>query len=705
MPSPFDNIEFAKYNKQYISQPIDEVAKTVTMLNKRYDEGSAMNDALQSTLSSIQVDPQNQEYIANRAAIIDDNLRELVTSGRFEHGSRLLKSQFNDLTNDKAVRSSIEHYNAREATKANLREKYEKGFYNDELYQDEMDKFNDYQGIGTPDDFGNYNKYNHEEGAKYFDIDTYSDQLMRNYQGGNTTTNQTSNLKYGGIPGITSEQAKQYGLATGETTKSTKYTDGTEAQGLVQEGILSNPDALAYIDRLVDIRNRKGIPTTRDEIIKQYTDRAFAKYSQFDQSTASQERAIDMQAASKAIYGDGNGQEEFMEATPLPALKQETNVNDQVGNWWTRTGTNLLGSVGTIMGDLFSPKNLLSLHGVPVDPKKYPNSKPTGEKLRENWQSAVQYRKEQVNKLPVNEQNKIAELIYTYGSESDRKTLNDVNGDITKLPGTILSRAIDNVKKNNTGEDLLYTNYQHTPVGVVNKMIATRFPEGTKLGDIGKNNPVTANTSIIMYGKDGKESAHFNTFDEFLKAAQDGTIPKELLDTPIQNIQEYAISQRLGNVSGDTNMDLALSFQVGDRTLAMGIANTDNPSQYVHFKTAYTREYRHIAQRARPNQTVQKQIAENQPIGTIPNYFKTVNNQITDEKYEVFSQKILGNGTNRWAIRNPTTGNISGEYNTFEEALYDISTQDQEYNKAYGDKNTHYNTLNDAIRYDELKFK
>ena len=113
-----------------IFQPIDEVANTVTMLNKRYDEGSAMNDALQSTLSSIQVDPQNQEYIANRAAIIDDNLRELVTSGRFEHGSRLLKSQFNDLTNDKSVRSSIEHYNAREATKANLREKYEKGFYN-----------------------------------------------------------------------------------------------------------------------------------------------------------------------------------------------------------------------------------------------------------------------------------------------------------------------------------------------------------------------------------------------------------------------------------------------------------------------------------------------------------------------------------------------------------------------------------------------
>ena len=103
-----------------------------------------------------------------------------------------------------------------------------------------------------------------------------------------------------------------------------------------------------------------------------------------------------------------------------------------------------------------------------------------------------------------------------------------------------------------------------------------------------------------------------------------------------------------------------LVFQVGDRTLAMGIANTDTPSQYVHFKTAYTKRiFRRIAQRARPNQTVQKQIAENQPIGTIPNYFKTVNNQITDEKYEVFSQKILGNGTNRWALRNPTTGNIS----------------------------------------------
>ena len=108
---------------------------------------------------------------------------------------------------------------------------------------------------------------------------------------------------------------KQYGLATGETTKTTKYTDGTEAQGLVQEGILSNPDALAYIDRLVDIRNRKGIPTTQDEIIKQYTDRAFAKYSQFDQSTASQERAIDMQAASKAIYGELVGKKNLWKYT------------------------------------------------------------------------------------------------------------------------------------------------------------------------------------------------------------------------------------------------------------------------------------------------------------------------------------------------------------------------------------------------------
>jgi len=347
MPSPFDNIEFAKYNKQYVSQPIDTFADTVNVLNQRYDQGVEMNDALQQAMSSIKVDDVNNQHLANRATIIKDNLRDLINKGDFENGYRLIKGQFNDLTNDQAIRASMEHYGAREKTKEELRIMYDKGFLSKTQYDDRVAKFNNYGGIGAPDELGYYDSYSFDSGTKFFDVPNYiNDEILSKYQGGDKHTTSQEDLNY------INEQMMLFGMPSSSTLTQKTWTDGKEAMLLAKKGVLDNKDAMAYIQDEVDIHNRNNPNNqiTVGKYIDNLTSDIEAKYNNFDKITKTQDIPLNLGSLTQGGGGgtsapDQNAQTVDFYNTPGVSLGTNNKVPDvRVGAW---------GKIGNPISDLF----------------------------------------------------------------------------------------------------------------------------------------------------------------------------------------------------------------------------------------------------------------------------------------------------------------------------------------------------------------
>lgn len=712
MPSPFDNIQFAKYNKQYVSQPIDTFADTVNVLNQRYDQGVEMNDALQQAMSSIKVDDVNNQHLANRAAIINDNLRGLINKGDFENGYRLIKTQFNDLSNDKAVRSSIEHYNARNAKKEELRKKYETGYFDKELYDDEIANFNNYQGIGTPDDLGFYNNYEHVEGAKYVDLTELTKKALSMYKGGNESSTSTSTLSYDNNgQGLTADQAKVLGMPSGQTTKVTKLTDGTEAAAIAQAALISNPDAVAYADRLVDIRNRKGIlntnglPFTRDDIFGEYADRARRSYGSYDTMTASEEQATQMTADTRAHLGSRTTEPDGVtpiHTTLLPSVTLTTgNPNDLVGGELGRFMSNLGNVAGGIAQTAYQNTPLGTVFdwtqgnvsGSTVLNRLTPAN--LASNLRNTWKDKNDYTLQQVANLTERDQERLSMYIKLYGKDTDKAA---VQSGLTNMSPAEITAAVTNIKNNPASKDILKrSDYMVSLYGIDKQAADELIPKGATLGSLVQL-PVSLQP---MFDYDG--DGYKNTLGEYI-TSQLSNLSKD--ERKAMEALPVVVLGALGEnkltlATGSPDMNTGLIIKLGNKTIAVGTGDlTDKRSrkQQVHSLINST------SQEAYVNASYASDPANPYAGGTPvqmenPFYKGNAKNILTVDAYKV---NMGGSVSVKYRVTNPVTGNVS-ERDNLQGALFDLSDKDAPFSGAL--REGKFNTYYEILQEDEDRFK
>jgi hypothetical protein len=127
MPSPFDNIQFASYEPTYVGLPIDAFIKSATELNNRYEQASAAKDQLDVLASNFKVDDPNTVHVKNRIDAIRNQFSDVVKTGAFEHAMPTVKQAFKDLSMDKALSTSLQHYTQNRQTEQQLFEAYTAG--------------------------------------------------------------------------------------------------------------------------------------------------------------------------------------------------------------------------------------------------------------------------------------------------------------------------------------------------------------------------------------------------------------------------------------------------------------------------------------------------------------------------------------------------------------------------------------------------
>lgn len=300
MPSIFDNVKFATYNPTYVGKPLDQFARTASALNDKYETNKSAYNAYMAQLSNIQVDPVNQAHVANRIKATEEALRDSLAKDEFENMTSQITDQMMKFTTDKAIKTSMEHYQAREATKEQLRKMYEDGKLSKTQYDDRIKRFSNYNGIGEADELGFYNKYSFDEGTKRFDVLKYLyDDVFSKYKGGDVTTTDDSYYEY------LDARAQALGIPSKLKQSSVARQDGTEAIFMAKNAILNNPDALAYIEDEVRIHNENNPnnPITTSQYMQQYLDDVKRTYDTTQRTNSTKEIPFD----ARAYMDDGSG--------------------------------------------------------------------------------------------------------------------------------------------------------------------------------------------------------------------------------------------------------------------------------------------------------------------------------------------------------------------------------------------------------------
>ena len=597
MSNPFQGVKFAEYQPTYVGQPVDEFAKTMTVLNQRYDESYAMKDALDGILADIKVDDVNKPHLQNRINAVRDELKDVVATGRFEHANKTIRGAISGLTKDKALKTSMEHYQSREMKKEELRKKYETGYFSKELYDDEIEKLNTYGGIGDPDDLGFYNQYEFNEGAKFVEIEDVIAKGLANYTGGNRNTTQTTDLTYnsvdgaGGMPSLTAQESRLLGMPSISTSRSTAHTDGYEAGAIAQASIVSNPDAMAYLERVAEIRTRKGNPTTVDQLVGEYVDKTIKKFNKTETVTVAEEQAINLSGYLNS-QNRGNNQNNdtipIVNGVPLPAVGADVaDIEDLVGSGISRFFSNIWGFSTSALDNSFSasPYGQLAswaggndMGGGRTIAAKVTSpflSKGMRQELAASWQNKPEYIKANIAKLNATDQRRIGEMIQLYGSEADRNAVDAANGDITKMDPLVIARATENIQKNDAVKTaMVRSNIEYTlhdtDIALSNDFIKPGTTYQTFMSQRAAALP------IMILGKNGTQGKYYNTGAEWLSENSD-LLGKETKDIPIQFSGKVGSDNNLYSVTGNSDFFNSYTFRLPDGTVAVvGIGHTDS---------------------------------------------------------------------------------------------------------------------------------
>jgi hypothetical protein len=676
MAGLFSNVQFAEYTPTYVAQPVDALVNTMTALNQRYDQGVAMKDALDNALSSIKVDDPNKQHLANRINTVRDNLRDLIAQGNFEHSGKLLRQQFNDLTNDQALRSSMEHYAARQAKKDELRKKYESGYFDKELYDDELRKFNEYQGIGDPDDIGRYNPYTFEEGAKYVNLDDVIAKGLQGYQGGNATIKQGTSLAYNPIDGtkvgvgnIDSDTAKLYGLPSKTTTTRKEWVDGLEAAALAESAIRKDGDAMAYINRLAEIRTRNGIPTTPEDIIGKYVNDTRKKFDKYDTTTVSEEQAINLSGYINSVRANVEGEDKntVVASAQLPAVGVDPNetanfAGTEIGrffsnvlNFSTTLVNEALGS--TPLGGVFT---WLGGESYPA-PAPFSFSKASSrEKLAGAWRNKSEYVTYNLNQLDDKGKQQIATHIRNFGSDADIYALNAAGGNIMKMDPLAVARAAESIKKNPAvKENVLRSNTAHTLYNVDKVFVEKILPNNTPLKEA-RNTPL-ANYSVYEVVP-GEKAQYYNTFNDWVDANANSSIDPS---TPLSMSMRVDSDNNLIGVTGDPAFSNTYVINVQGRTLLVGVGEGIDAkrSSKMSADKAISVEAQRLSARAPRFTGENMNLRSTLVVNPFMHYTSPFTNKksLGDIEAKAVKTNIGGQYVTVYILTNPVTGNTVGK--------------------------------------------
>ena len=357
MPNPFENVSFAKYTPTYVGAPLEQFAKTADVLNQRYEENKDAIDQLDIAMSNIPVEDADTPILKARIDKTRDIFKSTLDKGDFENATNVVKTAFKDFAMDGAVKAASENYTIRQKTKAELRDAYEKGSLSATQYGDRTKRFNQYEGIGNPDELGFYNRYEFDMGAKRVDLDEFAAKALHGFKA-DTISKSGTGINYG------SPEEQMMGVAKSQTTNQIQISDGTKGKFVLEDQLKNNPDAMAYIQDEVRIHNENNPdnPITADQFIDDYAMDYVKRYNNVDRATATVELRERDAFKQKMYESQATQQEGVGGVESIPLMKDTPYGNDKIlqfienKNKRERRSTDVVGLPFTI-NDIFGGLN------------------------------------------------------------------------------------------------------------------------------------------------------------------------------------------------------------------------------------------------------------------------------------------------------------------------------------------------------------
>lgn len=325
MPNPFESVSFAKYTPTYVGAPLEQFAKTAEVLNQRYEENKDSMDQLDIAMSNIPVEDADTPILKARLDKTRDIFKSTLDKGDFENAGNVVKTAFKEFATDGAVKAASDNYNIRQKTKAELRDAYEKGTLSATQYADRTRRFNQYDGIGSPDELGFYNKYDFDMGAKRVDLDEFAAKALHGYKA-DTTSKSGTGVNY------SSAEEQLIGIASSQTTNQVQISNGTRGKFVLEDQLKNNPDAMAYIQDEVRIHNENNPdnPITTDQFIDDYAMDYVKRYNSVDSATATVELRERDAFKQKMYESQATQQEGVGGVESIPLMKDNPYGNDKI---------------------------------------------------------------------------------------------------------------------------------------------------------------------------------------------------------------------------------------------------------------------------------------------------------------------------------------------------------------------------------------
>lgn len=288
MPTLFDNVQFAKYTPTYVSGPIEQFAKTADILNQRYEQNKDAKDQLDIAMSNIKIEDADSPILKARISKTKDIFKNTLDKGDFENAGTIVKSAFKDMAMDNGLKAATENYATRQATKEELRKRFDSKLLSSTQYQDRINRFNQYDGVGKPDELGFYNPYTFDMGVNRVDLDEFAHKALSSYQPDTASVANTSRQYSTDANGNSSASM---GIATSQVTNAYKVSNGVRGKLVLENQMKNNPDVMAYVNDEVRIHNENNPnnPTTTDKFLSDYSTDYIMRYANLDTSTVTQE--------------------------------------------------------------------------------------------------------------------------------------------------------------------------------------------------------------------------------------------------------------------------------------------------------------------------------------------------------------------------------------------------------------------------------
>jgi hypothetical protein len=277
MPTLFDNAKFGEYKSTYVAPPIEQFAKTATILNDRWEQNKDAKDQLDIAMSNMKVEDADNPIVKARTAKIREAFKGTVDKNDFENAGNTVKTAFKDLGMDNSLKAATTNYGIRQETKKELKDRYDKKMLSKTQYDDRIRKFSNYQGIGAPDDLGFYDDYTFDFGASRVDLNAFANDALSKYTA-DTNTSSGSVINYKGGPGGVEASV---GIGDSRSSGSVKISNGAKGRLVLENQMKNDPNVMAYVNDEVRIHNEMN-PDKPISINAYITDYASDYVKQYD---------------------------------------------------------------------------------------------------------------------------------------------------------------------------------------------------------------------------------------------------------------------------------------------------------------------------------------------------------------------------------------------------------------------------------------